>query len=341
MTTRISDVASRAGVSNATVSRVLNGNYPVAADTRERVLAAVRDLGYVVNAHARALIVASTGTVGVIVHDVSDPYFAEIVRGVQEVADANERLLVICNSTRNPAREISYIEMLRSHRVDAVILAGGYIEDDDFLLALDQQARQLRVQGAGLVLCGHHAVRADAVVPDNSGGAYRVTGELLRAGHTRIAHLVGPPGFSTSLHRLHGYHRALETSGITPDPALESPGDFTRDGGYGACARLLASGVEFTALFAANDMMAIGALAALRKAGLSVPGDVSLVGFGDIPISQDLTPPLTTVRVPLVEMGRRAMELALSPADSDRVLRLPTEVVRRESVATLASQATA
>jgi LacI family transcriptional regulator len=337
----MSDVAKRANVSLATVSRVINGNYPVAGPTRERVLLAVRDLGYVFNAHARALTTATTGVVGVIVHDPSDPYFGEIIRGVQEIADEHGRFVVLCNSMRDPAREISSIEMLRSQRVDAVILAGGYIEDDDYLLLLAEQARGLRAQGARLALCGQvpmHPVRADAVVPQNAHGAHAITTELLRMGHRRIAHLEGPPRFSTTRERRRGYEGALEAFGVEVDPALVLSGDFTRDGGLRACSELLDSGAEFTAIFAANDMAAVGALAALREHGLSVPGDVSLVGYDDIPFSRDVTPALTTVRVPMVELGRQAMRLALAPAeDEERVLRLPTEPVVRGSAARLAA----
>jgi LacI family transcriptional regulator len=333
----MSDVAKRAHVSLATVSRVINGNYPVAEPTRERVLAAVRDLGYVFNAHARALTTATTGMVGVILHDPSDPYFGEIVRGVQEIADEHGRFVVLCNSMRDPEREISSIEMLRSHRVDAVILAGGYIEDDDYLMLLAEQARGLRSQGARLALCGQvpmHPVRADAVVPQNARGAHAITTELLRLGHRRIAHLTGPPRFSTTRERRRGYEGALEAFGLDVDPALIVPGDFTRDGGLRACRSLLESGAQFSAIFAANDMAAIGALAALREDGVCVPGDVSLVGYDDIPLSRDVTPGLTTVRVPMVELGREAMRLALAPVEHDeQVIRLSTEVVSRGSTA--------
>jgi LacI family transcriptional regulator, galactose operon repressor len=173
-------------------------------------------------------------------------------------------------------------------------------------------------------------------VPDNAAGAYRITTELLRLGHRRIAHLAGPPRFSTTRHRRNGYEGALEAFGLALDPALVVDGSFTRDGGEGACSRLLDSGVDFTAILAANDMAAIGALAALRARGLSVPDDVSLAGFDDIPFSRDVTPPLTTVRVPMVEMGRQAMRLAVAQEATDQVLRLPTELVVRESLAPLA-----
>src|ERR1700730_12899565 len=150
----ISDVATNAGVSPTTVSRVLNGGYPVAKPTRVQVEKVVRELGYIRNAHAQALRGTSAGVVGVIIHDVSDPYFSEIVAGIQEVAAANHRLVVLCNSLRDPARELQYVQMLRGQRVDAIILTGGAIEDGAYLRAIRQDASALKQQGARLVICG-------------------------------------------------------------------------------------------------------------------------------------------------------------------------------------------
>jgi LacI family transcriptional regulator len=333
MPANITDVARRAGVSTATVSRVLNRNYPVSDGVRQRVLAAVRDLGYVANAHARALLTSTSGTVGVILHDVSDPYFAEIVRGIQDVAAHENRLVVICNSLREPAREITYIEMLRGHRVDAVIMAGGHILDDEYLMALREQALQLRAQGSRLVLCGHHPVRADAVVPENTAGGARVVRHLLERGHRRIAYVAGPRSLSTSQDRLDGYLGALASFAVAPDPALVVAGDFSREAGYAATTRLLDAGAAFTAVAAANDLAAVGVLACLRDRGLRVPVDVSVVGFDDVPVARDVTPALTTVRVPMVEMGRQSMLLALrDPQAPVELVRLETELVERDSV---------
>jgi LacI family transcriptional regulator len=334
MSANITDVARRAGVSTATVSRVLNRNYPVSDGVRQRVLDAVRELGYVANAHARALLTSTSGIVGVILHDVSDPYFAEIVRGIQEIAALEDRLVVICNSLREPDREITYIEMLRAQRVDAIILAGGHILDDRYLLALRDQALQLEAQGSRLVLCGRHPVHADAVVPDNTVGGARLVQHLLELGHRRIAYVAGPDNLSTTQDRLDGYLAALATYSVEPDPALVVTGDFTRDGGYEATERLLATGVDFTAISAANDLAAVGVLACLRDHGRRVPDDVSVAGFDDVPIARDVTPALTTVRVPMVEMGRRSMRLALrDPLAPHELVRLETHLVERESVA--------
>jgi LacI family transcriptional regulator, galactose operon repressor len=332
-TTTITDVARLADVSPTTVSRVLNGGYPVSTDTRARVERAVRELSYVRNAHAQALRIASTGLIGVIIHDVADPYFAEIVAGIQEVAATGKRLVVLCNSLRDPGSELRYVEMLRGQRADAVILAGGAIGDAAYLQELPRQARWLTRQGARMIMCGRHGLEADAVVPDNRGGAHLLANHLLRRGHRRIAEIAGPPNFSTTEERSAGLAEALAEAGIARDPALVVSGHFSRDGGYEATRQLLRGEARFTAIFAANDMMALGALAALREAGLRVPQDMSLVGFDDLPILRDVVPGLTTIRVPMREMGRRCMTLAMAAARrSPRLETLPVELVERESV---------
>ena len=333
----ISNVASKAGVSPTTVSRVLNGGYPVARETRAQVEKVVRDLGYIRNAHAQALRRTSTGVIGVIIHDVADPYFSEIVAGIQEVAASNGRLVVLCNSLRDPRSELQYVQMLRGQRVDAIILTGGAIEDAEYLRAIRNDARALKLQGARMVICGRYSsVSTDVVVPDNSAGAEMLTTHLLQRGHRRIAELMGPPHFSTTDERSGGHRKALRDAGVDHDPNLALAGGFTRDGGYEATRRLLASAAKFSAIYAANDLMALGALTALREARLRVPGDVSLVGFDDIPTVRDVTPGLTTVRVPMREMGRRSMQIALGGGgQKPRVQVLPVELIERESVSSL------
>ncbi|MDQ6919690.1 MAG: LacI family transcriptional regulator [Candidatus Dormibacteraeota bacterium] len=330
----ISDVATNAGVSPTTVSRVLNGGYPVAKPTRAQVEKVVRELGYIRNAHAQALRGTSTGIVGVIIHDIADPYFSEIVAGIQEVAAENQRLVVLCNSLRNPASELQYVQMLRGQRVDAVILTGGAIEDAAYLRAIRQDATALKQQGARMVICGRYSsVTTPTVVPDNRRGGELLTNHLVGKGHRRIVEIMGPPNFSTTVQRSAGFRTALAAAGIDHDPSLSIHGSFTRESGYEAIRRLLASSARFTAVYAANDLMAVGALAALREAGLKVPGDVSLVGFDDIPTVRDVMPRLTTIRVPMREMGRRSMEIALGSGNHQpRVVVLPVELVERESV---------
>ncbi len=331
----IADVAGHAGVSPATVSRVLNGGYPVAASTRQQVERVVQDLGYIRNAHAQALRSSSTGVVGVILHDVADPYFSEIVAGIQEVATASRRLVVLCNSLRDPENELRYVQMLRGQRVDALILAGGTIGDPAYLRQLRRQAQALRQQGVRMVMCGRYSsVSSHAVVPDNRAGAALLTRHLVANGHRRIAEIMGPPNFSTTEERSAGHRETLAAARISRDPSLAVSGAFTRDGGYEAARRVLMAGSGVTAIFAANDLMAVGAMAALREAGLRVPRDVSLVGFDDIPTVRDVVPALTTVRVPMREMGRRSMQIALGlGARPARLEVLPVELIERDSVA--------
>ena len=331
----ISDVATNAGVSATTVSRVLNGGYPVAKPTRLQVEKVVRELGYIRNMHAQALRGTSTGVVGVIIHDIADPYFSEIAAGIQEVAAANQRLVVVCNSLRDPASELRYVQMLRGQRVDAIILTGGAIENAAYLRALRLDAAALKQQGARMVICGRYSsLITYTVVPDNRRGGELITQHLIDHGHRRIVEIMGPDNFSTTAERSAGHRQALAAAGIEVDPALAVHGGFTRDGGYQAVRSTLASGVDFTAIYAANDQMAVGALAALREVGLRVPEDVSLVGFDDIPTIRDVIPGLTTIRVAMREMGRRSMEIAIGAGDQKRrVVVLPVHLVERESVA--------
>jgi len=335
----IRDVANHAGVSPATVSRVLNGGYPVAEIKRTQVEKAVRELGYIRNAHAQALRRTSTGVVGVIIHDVADPFFAEIVAGIQEVAAASGALVVLCNSLRNPDSEIRYLEMLRGQRVDAVVVAGGAFENSSYRKALQQQISDLNRQGTPIVLCGRSSRSTDAVWPDNRGGAEVLTRHLLESGHRAIAEVMGPPNFSTTKERSAGHRAVLSGAGVTHDPSLVATGHFTRDGGYEATKELLAGRARFTAIFAANDLMAMGALAALRESGLRVPDDVSLIGFDDVPTVRDVVPGLTTVSVPMREMGRRSIRIGLAGADrGPRMEMLPVHLVKRESVSSPAGR---
>ncbi len=333
----ISDVARHAGVSPATVSRVLNSDYPVSATTRARVTEAVRELSYVRNAHARALRSTSTAVVGVVIHDVSDPFFSEIVAGIQEVATANHKLVVLCNSPRDLASELLYLDLLRGQRVDAVILTGGAIGVPGYERELSKQARALRLEGSRLILCGRRAQTVDSVLADNMGGAELLGRYLIERGHRRIAEVTGPVGFSTSNERSAGLRRALREAGVSAEPVAVVSGAFSRDGGYEATRQLLGGNVAFTAIFAANDLMAVGALAALREAGLAVPGDVSLVGFDDIPTMRDILPGITTVRVPMREMGRQSMERALQETARRATTQLlPVQLVERTTVAPVA-----
>jgi LacI family transcriptional regulator len=333
MATTLAEVAQRAGVSLATASRALNGSKRgVTAELRARVLAAAAELGYVPNAHAQALARSSTALVGVIVHDVSDPYFSEITRGIQSVAGSAGRLVTFCNSYRDPAREMDYVHLLHAHRVEALIMAGSGLDDRGYSQVLAAQLTSFTASGGRVAFIGRHNIPGDAVMPDNVGGARAIGRLLAELGHRQIGVIGGPPLVTTSRDRLDGFRSGLRDHGITLAPAQIASGDFSRDGGARAAIELIERDPGLTAIFALNDVMAVGALAALRERGIAVPDRIAVVGFDDIPLAADVTPALTTVRVPMIEMGARAMALALEPGGSElRVEHLPTEVVIRAS----------
>ncbi|MET9776608.1 LacI family DNA-binding transcriptional regulator [Streptomyces sp. NPDC006367] len=334
----VRDVARLAGVSPATVSRVIGGTYPVAEATRAKVLKAMRELDFVVNAHARALGGATNKTVAFVVDDVTGPFYAHIARGVEEQASAEGRLCMLCTTHGDPQRVLTVVETMREQRADAVIVVGGAWDERSYQNRMTHFAHALDRAGSRLVLVGRPplgpGVPATVVEYDNGGGASAMTMHLLGAGHRRIAYLGAVPGLSTSAERLAGFRRAHEALGVEPDPDLIVPGEFTRSFGYRAAQELLASKKEFTAVFAGTDMVAAGAIQAFRRAGLRVPEDVSVAGYDDIPLAMDVYPALTTVAVPLEEMGRDAVRLALHREETaERQHKVfGTHVVVRDSV---------
>lgn len=336
-TSTVRDVAARAGVSASTVSRVLGGTYPVAESTRARVLKAMRELDYVVNAHARALGGATNNTVAVVVDDVTAPFYAHIARGVEEQASAEGRLCMLCTTHGDPHRTLAVVETMREQRADAVIVVGGAWEDKAYQDRMTHFAHALDRAGSRLVLVGRPplgpGVPATVVDYDDEGGAFALTTHLLSAGHRRVAYLGRVPGLSTSGRRIRGFTRAHELLGLTPDPALIVDGAFSRSHGYRATRELLDAEAEFTAIFAATDMIATGVVQALREAGRRIPDDIAVAGYDDIPVARDVHPALTTVHVPQEELGRAAVRLALHRDElpDGQHLVLGTHVVLRES----------
>ncbi|RJL31767.1 LacI family DNA-binding transcriptional regulator [Bailinhaonella thermotolerans] len=331
--TTLGDVARTAGVSLATASRVLNGSTTVRADLREKVMAAAEALAYRPNAHAQALARASSQVVGLICHDVSDPYFAAVARGAMRVAADHDLMVMLASTFRDPDREIAYVSTLRAQRARAILLAGSAFQDPAWERALDAELTPYQEAGGRVAVLSRHRARADAVLPDNRGGAASLARALLGLGHRDFAVLAGPPALTTVADRVRGFREALAEAGVRPAPDRVVTGDLTRDGGHAAARELLSRGPLPTCVFAVADVMAIGALTAFREAGLRVPEDVSLAGFDDIPVVADLTPPLTTVTLPLEDLGERLMTLALAPAPRRRHHRVPAEVTLRASTA--------
>ncbi|MEU5777863.1 LacI family DNA-binding transcriptional regulator [Streptomyces venezuelae] len=330
----LESVARTAGVSLATASRALNGTARVRDDLRSRVLAAADRLGYIPNAHAQALASSSNNTVGVICHDVGDPYFAAIASGVMAAAAERGLLVMLASTFREAGREIAYVSMLRAQRARAVLLIGSGFQDPSWERELAAELTPyVRSGGRVAVVSRHRSLRVDTVLPENREGAAALARALLGLGHRDFAVLTGPERLTTVADRLAGFRAALAEAGVALPRDRVVEGTFTRDGGYAAAAELLRRGRPPTCVFAVTDVMAVGALAALRERGVRVPDDVSLAGFDDIPLVRELTPPLTTVALPLPEMGRAVLELALrEPAGRrSRVERVRGEVVVRGS----------
>ncbi|MDT0344259.1 LacI family DNA-binding transcriptional regulator [Streptomyces litchfieldiae] len=337
----IRDVARQAGVSVATVSRVLAGNYPVTHSTRTKVLRAVRQLDYVANAHAKALAGSGVETIALVLDDITWPAFAQIGAGVEQEAARRGRLCLVCTTQGDQQRELAVVNLMREQHAAAVILVGGLQYTAEYRERMGRFARSLDSVGSRLVLCGRppigEGLPVTVVEYDNEGGAYVATAHLLGAGHRRILFLGGERGQSTATGRLAGHERALAAYGLEPDPELLTYADFSRESGLRRVREAVRASTSFTAVFAATDMVALGALEGLREAGLRVPEDVSLVGYDDIPVARELTPRLTTVHVPFDELGRTAARLVLDRREGvggggDRVL-LGTHVSIRDSTA--------
>lgn len=330
----ITEVARLAGVSIATASRVVSlSDYPVNAATRERVLEAARTLDYVPNALARGLLKSQIPLVGVIVHDITDPYFAEVVRGVEDAAAPAGYLVITCSSERNAERESSYVRLLRSLRAAAVIFAGSGLDDPSLNEELPKHVAAMRAHGAAVVHLSPHALGEPEISVDNAGGIATMVAALVGLGHREIAFLAGPSSLYVARQRLDGYRRGLADAGLAFDERLVVATGFDHAGGTLGVDTLLAGNAPFSAICCANDLLALGALQRLDELGVRVPIEVSVAGFDDIQVAAMTAPSLSTVHLPLRELGRRGFEYA------DRLLAgqeatpevLPTRVVLRDS----------
>ncbi|SDU62654.1 LacI family DNA-binding transcriptional regulator [Jiangella alkaliphila] len=328
------DVAARAGVSLATASRALNGSTRrVGDDLRERVLAAARSLNYAANAQAQAMARGRTNVVGLVVHDIADPYFSSIAAGVMEAAEGHHVLVTLGSTLRRPEREVDYLVALRGQRSRAVILAGSRMDDSHVAEALRREIDIFENDGGNVVAISQKQLPVDTVVIENRLGARDLATELVALGYRRFGVLAGPDAMLTARDRVHGFREGLGRSGVDLDPAFVVHGAFTRDGGYQAMRALLGRIGELDCVFAVNDVMAVGAMVAGREQDLEIPRDLGLAGFDDISTLRDINPALTTVRLPLEKVGASAFELVLSAAErtKPRIRRIKGEVVLRQS----------
>jgi LacI family transcriptional regulator len=297
------DIALQAGVSPATVSRVLRGTSPVAQEKRAAVLAAVEALHYRPNLMARDLASGDSHTVGLVVPDTVSSFWGPLVKGVEAALREQDYHLLIA-SAEGCEGEQRALDLLLSHQVDGLVIAGGTVSEDDVVAV---------VGDVPFVAVSRGLPRAEwRITVHNREGARRATEHLIELGHTRIAYIGGPLGFDDASERQQGYVDALAAAGVPFDPSLVVEGDFKLSGGRRAMQVLLTMGREFTAVFCASDQMAMAAMAVLREHGFELPSDVSVVGFDDEAFAAYCCPPLTTMRQPMFEMGQEAVRNILA-----------------------------
>ncbi|HLO95496.1 MAG TPA: LacI family DNA-binding transcriptional regulator [Burkholderiaceae bacterium] len=321
-------VAQASGVSPSTVSRILNGTAVVSAEKKAAVDRAIAELGFVPNPIARGLAGGRTMSIGVITQFIDSPFFGVAMRGIEETLSAAHYSALFVSGHWDVEVEQRCIDTLMSRRVDGMIILNGRVGD----AALRQLAKQVPTVVTGRSIKAPNLYAMDY---DHREGARLATQHLIARGHRDIAHIGGDLSHSDARERLAGYQAALEAAGIPFRPALVECGNYLEEGGRKAAERLLASPQHFTALFAANDQMAMGATLALHKAGLRVPQDISLVGFDDLDLATHMTPPLTTVHQASLELGRLTAQALLEMlAGGKPELRLPEpRLVERDSVA--------
>jgi len=321
----ILDVALKAKVSIATVSRVVNkSDHKVNPATREKVLAAISELDYRPNALAKGLLKKKTMTIGIIIPDISNPYYAEIVRGIQDVADAAGYAVTLHNTDKRKGGIARYVYLLREKSADGIIFSGGIIDGGETVSILGE------LRGKAVVI-GRHDVDFPAVMVDNVEGADQAVQHLFDLGHGRIGFIGGPDGSTTALDRLVGYKKALVRNGIKHVPGLVKKGTWNPESGYLLGMELLQGKARPTAIVAANDQMAFGAIKAAKVFALRVPEDLAVVGFDDVPLGSYFDPALTTVKIPMHDMGAASMMTLLNlisgkPVEKIRLFRTTLQV---------------
>jgi LacI family transcriptional regulator len=329
------DVARLASVSQATVSYVLNGNPAISVPeaTRQRILGAVDELGYVPNGAARSLRTQRTSTIAAVIPDITNPFYPAFERGVQEVAEAGGYDLIVYNTGGAAEKERRCVRSLQQGRVDGVVAVFFHLKAGDLRPLLERNVALVRLEAVKKGVSSLD-LPFDNLYVDNVAASRAAVEYLIGRGHERIGMISG--GSGPGKPRARGYREALAAHRLPPDDALVRDGDFTADGGHRAMLGFLDEPHPPTAVFAANDVMAMGALVALREAGLKVPDDVAVVGFDDVPVAGLITPRLTTVAQFQENLGVRAAEMLLERLDGTapghgRSEEMPYELIVRES----------
>jgi LacI family transcriptional regulator len=326
----IRDVAKLAGVAPITVSRVVNDSGYVSQETRAKVEAAVEELGYVPNMLGPSLRFQQTMTLAMIITDIANPFWTTVTRGVEDIAQANGYSTILCNTDESEEKQEQYLQMLLRRRIDGILIVPASSSPDPI--------RLIQKQGIPVVVLDRIIPDAevDIVRADSEMGAYQLIEHLISFGHQRITILAGPRSVSTAVDRVDGFCKALRDAGLdTCDPQVLW-GDFTQESGYAMAKQAMMTTPKPTAIFAANNFIAIGALRALKELDIRVPEDIAVVAFDDIPLAFTIEPFLTVAAQPAREMGQRAASLLLEriKGESDHPCQqiiLPTEMIIRTS----------
>jgi DNA-binding LacI/PurR family transcriptional regulator len=323
------DVAKLAGVSVQTVSAVINNKPGITDHTRRKVLAAITELNYRPSRVAQRLRSSTTQIIGVIVSDIGNPFFSAVVRGMEDVAYAHEYTLLLCNSDEDPEKERLYLDILEAEDVAGVLLAPAH-EDSVACQSLISSGRAVVAFDRLMT-----KLQVDTVLTDNAAGTAEAVRHLVSLGHRRIGIVSGPTHISSGRERLEGWEKTMKECGIVPERALMTIGDFKQRGGYEQTRLLLEQPNPPTALFVANNLMTLGALAFIHERGLRIPEDIAVVGFDDMPWAACLAPPLTAVAQPTYALGRHAANRLLqrvsNPDRPVRTIRLKPQLIIRES----------
>jgi LacI family transcriptional regulator len=324
-------VAERAGVSTSTVSHVINNTRVVSDDVRERVLAIIAEMRYIPSAVARSLKNDKTHTIGMMVPNNSNPYFAELIQGVEDAAFKVGYNVILCNAYDDPKKQADYLRVLIQKRIDGLILVASGADET--------LAQLLRDQATPIVLVDREVagVDADFIEADHETGSYLATKYLIELGHREIACVSGPADLPPSRDRVMGYLRALKEAGIKFRRDYLVHSNFTSEGGYHAFQQLLGLKKRPSAIFSSNDLMAIGGLCAASEAGVRIPAELSVIGYDDIALASYATPRLTTIAQPKYEMGRRIIEVLIERIMGGNLAprreRLETTLAVRQSTA--------
>jgi DNA-binding LacI/PurR family transcriptional regulator len=327
----ITDVCRLAGVSKATVSRVLNNTGQVKATTREQVYRAIQDLNYRPNSLAQALATQRSNTIGLVVSVFNGNFFGDLLRQAAQSVEMAGKHLIVTDGHDNPEREIQAIQMLVDRCCDGIILYSRFLTEEKIMELIGDSP-------VPLMIMNRHLQKAPerTIVFEQREAAHIAVTHLLKAGHRKIACITAIMRTPTAQARLQGYRDALADYGIEYDPDLVALGQNLIPSGYTACRELLDNGKDFTALFCCTDNMAEGAYRALNESGLKIPDDVSVVGFDNEPMTAYMTPSLTTVDIPVIEMTKTAVEQVVRMINGESVFAIPTfhgELIVRESVA--------